>query len=94
MYRAVATFTLPSGQTAQAREETSASSPSFTVGQQVRVYYDPANPSSAIVDNPGRMTWFPLLFEAVGGVVLLLALGRPLLLLVFVLATRRAPQRV
>src|SRR5262245_23446081 len=78
-YKAVASFTTPDGRQFEAREETSSSNADYAIGQEVPVYYDPANPSTAIVDSAAA-TWLPLVFAGIGGFVLILVLSKPLVL--------------
>ena len=70
----------PPGAPAQRYTESFASNPpSYTVGERVRVYYDPAQPSSARLNGFFSLWFGPLLFGGlgavfalIGGVVLLL----------------------
>jgi hypothetical protein len=80
-YKAVASFTTPDGRQFEAHEETSSGDADFAIGQAVTVYYDPADPSTAIVDS-ATATWLPLVFIGIGGIVLVIALFKPLVLAV------------
>jgi hypothetical protein len=85
-YEAVASFTTPDGRQFEAREVTSSSNADYAVGQTVTVYYDPADPSSAIVDSAAA-TWLPLVFVGIGGLVLILGLFKPLILTLLIART-------
>ncbi|MFG1626791.1 DUF3592 domain-containing protein [Kribbella sp. NPDC049227] len=69
-YHPVVRFVAASGQVVQYRDHVGENSQAYTVGDSVRVLYDPANPQRARLD-----TWASLWLEA----VIMLVFGVPLL---------------
>lgn len=66
MYRPVAEFHDANGTRYEFSSRVSSSSPAFSRGEQVSVYYDPANPGDARIDSFSQRYLLPVAFVAMG----------------------------
>jgi hypothetical protein len=76
-YCAVVAYSIAPGQPpVQYRDDLCSNPPSFTVGQSVKVYYDAAKPTRAMIDHGAGMYWIPGALGVFGLVCLLGGLQR------------------
>jgi Protein of unknown function (DUF3592) len=75
-YQAVVRFTDQQGQTVIYADKFGFNPPSFRVGQNVRVFYDPQNPQHAIIDRGPKNYVIPLVCGVFGGIMILGSLQR------------------
>jgi Protein of unknown function (DUF3592) len=75
-YQAVVNFTDRHGQTVTYADAFGFGSPSFRVGQEVRIFYDPQNSQHAMIDRGPKNFVVPLVCAVFGGFMLLGAVQR------------------
>lgn len=66
-YAPVFTFTTKKGQSYTIHSGSSSNPPGFTVGETVRVLYDPEKPTDARIDTLWQIWVFPIVFSILGG---------------------------
>jgi len=75
-YRAIVKFTDQAAQTVIYRDWLSLDPPSFTLGQTVRIFYDPQNPQHAMIDRGPKNYLVPGIICAFGGLAIMGGLQR------------------
>ena len=75
-YQAIVRFTDQQGQTVSYADKFGFNPPSFTVGQKVRIFYDPQNPQHAMTDRGPKNYAIPFVCAVFGGLMILGSLQR------------------
>ena len=75
-YRAIVSFTDRNGQTFTCRDKIGMNPPSFSVGQNVTILYEPQNPQTAMIDRGAKNYLIPGIAFGLGALITLSWLPR------------------